>query len=194
MPPCWWAGEAAVHFRLVPRGLQQLQKQEKGNPGSLPGECGGRGGVRAPGSVWPGSAYRLRGDRPVRARAGPGGKELSEWHFLSDLRVLGTVGSRILRGGATELGSEIPDPPPALARYPDCGGSQRLRAPGVVGRSPGPNSGAAGRQEKVPGSGKVAGRRPALPLQAAASWVTLSLRALASVSSATRRGPRSPRP
>lgn len=147
MPRCWWAGEAAVHFRLVPRGLQQLQEQEKGNPGSLPGECGGRGGVRAPGSVWPGSAYRLRGDCPVRARAGPGGKELSEWHFLSDLRVLGTVGRRSLRGGATGLGSEIPDPPPSLARYPDCGGSQRLRAPGVVGRGPGPNSGAAGRQE-----------------------------------------------
>lgn len=85
----------------------------------LPGECGGRGGVRAPGSARPGSAYRLQGDRPARARAGPGGKELSEWHFLPDLRVLGTVGPWSLRGGATGPGSEVLDPPPALARAPE---------------------------------------------------------------------------
>lgn len=54
----------------------------------------------------------------------------------------------------------------------DCGGSQSLRAHGAVGRAGlGPLAG-----RKVPGSGKVAGRSPALPLPAAACWVTLGLR------------------
>lgn len=110
--------------------------------------------------------------------SGPGGKELSEWHFLPDLRVLGTAGRWRLRGGATGPGSEVLEPAsrpgPGVRRR----GLRRIPEPalpglGWKGRTQGPLAG-----RKVPGSGKVAGGRPALLLLAAVCWVTLGLRAL----------------
>ena len=102
-------------------------------------------------SQWPGrgprarerrprAAYRLGGDPALPAPgAVPGGKELTEWHFLPDLRVLGTTGRWSLRGGVTGPGSEVlENPPSALAGAPggqDCGGSQSLRVPGAAGRT-----------------------------------------------------------
>ena len=92
---------------------------------------------------------------PARAPAdpaGPGGEGLSERHFLPDPRVLGTAAA-----GAWGRDPGNPLCPARALEGRDCGGPQAPRARGLL---EGPGSGAAGRRE-VPGSGKVAGRRPA---------------------------------
>lgn len=83
----------------------------------LPGESGrrgpgpgARGGVRASASA----DRRPRTGFEVTAQSAPGAvpseKELNEWHFLPDLRVLGTAGRWRLRGAATRQGSEVLEP------------------------------------------------------------------------------------
>lgn len=83
-------------------------------------------GSARPGASGRGPRTGFRATALPALGAGPGGKGLSEWHFLPDPRVLGTAFRWNLRGGATRPGSEVLDPPLALAGAPggeDCGGS-----------------------------------------------------------------------
>lgn len=83
-------------------------------------------GSARPGASGPGPRTGFGATALPALRVDPGGKELSEWHFLPDPRVLGTAGRWNLRGGATRTRSEVLDPPLAQAGAPggeDCGGS-----------------------------------------------------------------------
>lgn len=60
--------------------------------------------------VQPGSSNQLRGYCSACSRSGPDGEELSEWHFLRDLRVLGTACRQSLRRGHCKAGVRGPGP------------------------------------------------------------------------------------
>lgn len=157
--------EARVARCAFPRGAEASDWRDTMNylvsAADTAGVCSdrGAGSARTDGLCEPAS-WRLPCSHP-------GGKGLSEWHFLPDLRVLGT---------ASRPGSAVPDlsllwqgaGTQALWRSPEpagLGGSWKRWAQGPLAR------------RKVPGSGKVAGGRPALPLPVAACCVTLGLRA-----------------
>lgn len=157
----------------------------------LPGECGGRGGKGAPGSIRLGSAYRLGGDCPACTRGSPRWERVKRVAFPA--RSGGPAASGASVGAQpgwcpkswTRLASWLDHREAGNTEDPrDC--APRGWLEGALARTQGLLAG-----RKVPGSGKVAGWRPALPLPAAAFWVTLGLRTLTSVSSVRRRGPRS---
>lgn len=127
----------------------------------LSGECGGSTGGQGTENI--GRLFQTGFQIPGGyASGGSGGRErVKEWYFLPDLRVLGSYSRRGMCGAA---GPGLQGPRAASPRL----ASQRCKGLG--------QRGSAGR--KVPGSGKVAGGRPAPPLPVTACRVTLDLLAL----------------